>query len=726
VPVVVGEPLVTPQEHFPEPLAWPHARLASHCQWALARLAAWPWHRIGLSAITLLAAALRLLWIDGEGYANTYYAAAVKSMLTSWPAFFFGSFDPAGFVAVDKPPLGLWIQAASARLLGFDGVSLILPQALAGIASVIILYHLIKRPFGPAVGLFAALALALTPVVVVTDRNNTPDSLVVLAMLGAIWATTLAMERGDPRWLLAASALVGLGFNVKMLQGYLVVPALVLTYALLAPHSWRLCLQHLAMAALALLGVTLSWSLVVDLIPASQRPYVGSSGTNSALSLALGYNGLGRLAKWLGLELGTVHIFGLSLDLAEAPGFAPGIGSPGPFRLVTPELAGQVSWLLPLALIGLVGGGWWLVRGSAKAAPTAHDDVRRQRQAILLWGTFLLTQLLFFSVADFFHTYYLITLGAPVAAMAAIAVTLLWRAYQGGGWGRLWLPLALVATALAQAVMLMPHAEWSRWLIPLIVGGVVLSAAALLIVGSGNLTTAALAIGALLLLAAPASWSAMAASDGSGGSWLPYAGPSWMSGFAGRRGDQPNELPPAFVGMMNDAQRRPMAMTFAGPDWDVLDDRLLAYLQENQGSAQFLAATESSSYASVIMLATDEPAMALGGYQGWDEILSPSELADLVRRGVVRFFLLSAADEAGSLGNVGIDVNSDLTEWVHGNCQAVPESTWQGRSNAASSSNASQIEAGTTHSPMTRGQGRGSGAAGFGFARPQQLFDCTA
>ncbi len=674
---------------------------------------------MAISVILLMAGFLRLLWIDQEGYANTYYAAAVKSMLTNWHNFFFASFDPAGFVSVDKPPLGLWLQTLSARLLGFDGVSLVLPQSLAGIAAVLLLYHLIRGPFGPGAGLFAALALAVTPVAVVTDRNNTPDALVVLTMVGAIWATTRALERGQLRWLLMAAVLVGLGFNLKMLQAYLVVPALVLTYGLMAPVTWRRKLAHLLAAAVVLLAVSLSWSLVVDLTPASERPFVGSSGTNSALSLALGYNGLGRLAKWLGLELGTVHVFGFSLDLAEAPGFAPGIGTPGLFRLFTPELAGQVSWLLPLALIGVVVGGWWVLRGSADTALAAGDDVWRQRQAILLWGTLLLTQILFFTVADFFHTYYLITLGPPVAAMAAMAIAILWRLRQCSGWGRTWLPLALIVTALAQAVMLAPFPTWGDWLIPLVVGGTVLAGIGLLLFRGACLATGALLAGMLLLLAAPTTWSVMAVTDGAGGSWLPYAGPMAMGPLGGRRDASQGEPPSWLTGLGNGLP--PMAMTFAGPRWDVLDHRLLDYLQANRGSSRYLVATESSSYASIVMLATDEAAMALGGYQGWDEILSPEQLATLVHQGDVRFFLLADTGGTESFGHEN-DVNGELTAWVRANCTLVLQTAWNG---ADEPDDAAAVRQGNVDASMPIDAGQSAGGAGAGFVRAQQLYDCA-
>src|SRR3989440_11682249 len=268
----------------------PRPRLA-----ARARLAAWHWPRLALGAVLALAALVNFWALDRLGYANSYYAAAVKSMLQSWHNFFFVSFDPGGFVSIDKPPLGFWIETASAKLFGFSGISLLLPAALAGVRSVAVPYRLVAHVWGRGAGLLAALFLAVTPVSVITARNNTIDSLLVLTVLLAAWAVTRAVETGRLRWLLLCAVLVGLGFNIKMLEAYLVVPAFGLLYLLGAPVRWWARLGHLAVATVVLLAISLSWATAVDLTPASARPYVGSGGTDSELNLALGYNGLNRL-----------------------------------------------------------------------------------------------------------------------------------------------------------------------------------------------------------------------------------------------------------------------------------------------------------------------------------------------------------------------------------------------------------------------------------------------
>src|SRR6267142_4993415 len=194
---------------------------------------------LGLFAVLSMAAALRLWRLDQNGFGNEYYTASVRSMSLSWHNFFYNSFDPAGFISVDKPPLALWLQVASVKLFGFHALSVLIPQALEGAAAVALLYHLVQRRFGAAAGLLAALFLALTPVSVAIDRSSNTDSCLVLVLLLAAWALTLAAERGSLPLLALAVALVGLGFNVKMLAAFVVLPAFALVYALGAPLGWR-------------------------------------------------------------------------------------------------------------------------------------------------------------------------------------------------------------------------------------------------------------------------------------------------------------------------------------------------------------------------------------------------------------------------------------------------------------------------------------------------------
>jgi len=716
-----------------------------------------PWWRIALAGILLISAFLELFQLNQEGYANTYYAAAVQSMLTSWHNFFFVSYDSAGFVTLDKPPLGFWIQAASAKLLGFSGFSLLLPEALAAIASVALLYLLVARAFGRPAGLCAALVLALTPISMVVARNNTIDSQLILVLLLAVYCVSRAAESGRISWLLWCALCIGLGFNIKMLQAYLIVPACALAYLLGAPIRWRTRFWHLALAGLLLLVISLCWAVAVDLTPATLRPFVSDSGTNSELSLILGYNGLGRVLQLFAPNLQTIHIFGIAIDLTLAPGSAPNIGDPGPLRLFNQGIGNQISWLLPFALLGLLGAAWQ-VRWRAALGRTGV--------ALLLWGGWLLTVVVYFSFARFFHLYYLVMIAPPLAALVGIGLVALWREYHRAGlfwWG---LSLALVVTALGQAAILQSFTTWSSWLTPLVIAGSVLVAAifiALHLWPRLRMETIRIfaLLGLFLLLLAPLVWDGISLQNNDGAAWLPQAGPSQGMGFgggggprgnAGARGGQQRGAggfpgrqqggggasgrpqgaggfpgrqqggAGGFPGGMQGAGGQPASdgfqgqrggggfgaggsMVIAGAHWNVLDPKLVQYLQAQQGHATYLAATESATYASVLILATGKPVMTLGGYQGWDRILTPTELSHLVSTGMIRFFYISAnqangpSQQSGASGQVsnGGDANIDLEQWVHTSCSVVAPSLWQ----------------------TTTTQGNGSQGAGL------QLYDCA-
>ncbi len=444
------------------------------------------WHGLALVAVLILSAFLNLYGLTSEGYSNNYYSAGVKNMLTSWSNFFFVSFD-AGFVSVDKPPLGLWIQAASAWLFGFSGLSLLLPQAIAGVLSVALIYYLVRRTFGPTAGLLSALALAFTPIVVATSRNNTMDMLVVLFVLLAAWAFLVAAERGSLSLLLLGAALVGLGFNTKTLQAFLILPAFYLLYLLAARASWRRRFLHLAAATVMLLAVSLSWAVAVDLTPPDQRPYVGGSEGDSALNLAFGYNGAERLLGRSDGPGGPPPGGSGKADDGKAaekapdakggdgggapkggPGGGPGgggpggvgeNGEPGPLRLLNQQNAGQIGWLLPLAVVGLVAAGW-------QRRP--HLPLDDKQGALVMWGTWLFTAAAYFSVSGYGHRHYLMMLAPTVAALVGIGALALWKDYRSSGWRGWLLPLVLVGMAAVQAYVLFDYALWRAWLIPAI------------------------------------------------------------------------------------------------------------------------------------------------------------------------------------------------------------------------------------------------------------------
>ncbi len=531
--------------------------------------------RIFLALILALAGFLSFYAVWNEGFSNTYYSAAVKSMLTGWKDFFFVSFDPGGFVSVDKPPLGLWIQALSAAIFGFHGWSLILPQALAAVISTALVYHLVRRTFGNPAGLIGALIFALTPVVAAVSRTNNLDTVLVMFLLLAAWAAIVASERGSLKLLLASMALVGLGFNVKMLEAFGVLPAILLIYFLSPAHRTSKKIGQLTVAVVVLLAVSLSWTAIVDLTPADQRPYVGSSQTNSVLELALGYNGIQRILPGsspmgAGLHPGNVtesitNATGGNMPPDGIPAIADGgnatgammsgpgglmpggmgafggeTGSPGVFRLFGKEMAGQISWLLPLAIFGFFATAMILWK--------KKDNVTKARlRSICFWGAWMLPMLAYFSISGFFHRYYLIMLAPSIAALCGIGLTAMWNEYRDRGRRAYLLPLSLVVTAIVQLAFILRYPELSYWLIPLVSAFAITSAAVLLYArwdDSGvfkGIVKPLAVFGVAALLIAPAVWSVTPILYG-GESTLPYAGPELShsafmgDGNAGRSG----------------------------------------------------------------------------------------------------------------------------------------------------------------------------------------------
>ncbi|HLH26677.1 MAG TPA: glycosyltransferase family 39 protein [Chloroflexota bacterium] len=716
----------------------------------------------------LLAAGLNGYRLDQEGYGNLYYAAAVRSMLESWHNFFFVAFDPGGFVSVDKPPLGLWVQVASARLFGFNGLSVLLPQAVAGVAAVAVLYAPVRGDFGVAAGLLAALALTLTPITVGTSRNNTSDSLLVLVLLLAAGAVLRAAATGRLRWLVLGAALVGAGFNVKMLEAVLPLPAFYLTYLVGAPRPWRARLAHLAIATLALLGVALPWVVAVDLTPPDQRPYVGSSADNTVRNLALGYNGLNRLLGMrppgvpgnppgpLGAPLPGVQLAGTPAGASPSPrdeawlgpgaalppgpplgvplppgvpgpGFPPGplaggpggageTGAAGPLRLFDEQLAGQISWLLPFALFGLA---------AALGRERRRWPLGRQQPACILWTGWLLTAGAFFSVAGMFHRYYLVMLGPPLAALVGIGGPALWAAYRHGGPRGWLLPLGLLTTAVVQLHILADYPDWSARLSPLV--GVPSVAATLTLVAARlapplrRSAAPALAAGAagLALLVAPAIWAGYPVAEPGGmRNVLPFAGP--LDGRLPPSGVPPFGAPPpgplGLAGAPPPGGGRP-----PGPPGATIDPRLLDFLEANRGEARFLFAAPGALETAPAIIATGEPVMALGGFTGGDPILTAEGLASLVARGAVRFFLLPTTGGfpggppgpgAFPGGPPGPGGRAEATGWIRDHCATVPAALWRTDASDAPGS----AGGGPSTAPFPPPPG-----AGFGM----QLYDCA-
>lgn len=655
------------------------------------------WNRIALGAIVLLSIFMDFFLLGQNGYGNLYYASGVKSMGDSFHNFFFVALDPGGFVTIDKPPVGFWLQTLSAKIFGFTAFSIFLPQALCGVLAVVLLYYLVKRHFGVVAGLVAALALAVTPISVVTDRNNTIDGTLALVLLLAAWAVIHAAETGKLRWLLLSAVFVGLGFNIKMAEAYLVVPALILTYLFCAPRTIWTRVWHLLLALLVMFAISLSWAVAVDLTPAALRPYVGSTQNNSELSLAFGYNGLNRLhigflggngaggsnrsgvgnanTTTTGSGKGTTATSGNALTTAaraiEDELGAGGAFQGGPLRLFSASLGGQIAWLLPFALLAIVALAW-----------QRRFNFQRDRQqlGLILWGFWLLTMATFFTLDGSFHQYYMTEMAPGLAALVGIGLVIMWQDYRRADWRGWLLPFALIVTAVAQIYMLMSYPTWSSWLSPLIAVLTVLAVLVLILFrfrsrlypGELALRVAgtAVSVGMLALLVAPAIWAGYSVIHNTKSSF-PTAGPTAQGGqggaaggfaFAGGgitgtrkgngggrnadRGDRTGRTrgQNAFTGGL--------AAAFGGGSTQA-SPALIRYLEANQGSAKFLVATPNASTAEPLILSTNKPVMAMGGFSGSDPILTTSSLQTLINSGAVRFFLINAAGTTGRAAGGG-------------------------------------------------------------------------
>ncbi len=607
--------------------------------------------RPGLAAILLAALALRLARIGHSGFTTPYYAAAVRSMADGigggdWHNFLYAAFDPAGFLAVDKPPVALWLQVASVRLLGLSDVALHLPQALLGVAGVALLYHLVRRRFGVGAGLLAALFLALTPIDVAVDRSNNTDSALVLVMLLAAWPLSLAAERGRLGLLLLAAAILGMGFNVKMLAAMVVVPGFIAVTWFGAPICWRRRVLHLAAAAVVLGGVSLSWPLFVDATPPDQRPYVDSTRDNSVLELAIGHNAMDRFVRpaWRrawpreagppgGRQVGP----GAGADaLARPIGGVPA----GVFRLADPLLASQVGWLVPLAVAALVFAFGLPHRprlNHATLLPGRLLPLDPARQAILLWGLWLIIPSIVYSAAGgIFQPYYLAPLGPPVAALSAIAVMRLRTIAR--------VVAALLVTASWQAAIVwgsLPAENPLMWLglVPLVAA--VAACAWVMVRPRGARPALAVAVTALLI--APAAWTA-------GTLLAPVPGTTPIAHLL-QRGRFTTEV----------ARR---AGTLEA------DPLLIPFLTAHRGDARYLLATQSARQAAPIILRTGAPVLALGGFLGSIPILTGADIAQLAASGQLRYVLARA--ERGGAGRA-----RSAEGWVRENGRAVPPALWR-------------------------------------------------
>ncbi|GAA4776487.1 glycosyltransferase family 39 protein [Actinomycetospora chlora] len=608
------------------------------------------WVRPALLAL-LAATALLYLWdLGASGDANTYYAAAVQAGTQSWKAWLFGSLDASNFITVDKPPAALWVMGLSGRIFGFSTWSMLVPQALMGVGSVGLLYAAVRRWAGPGAGLLAGAALALTPVAVLMFRFNNPDALLVLTLVAAAYAVVRAVDAGAARagtwWTVAAGTLIGLGFLTKMMQAFLVLPALVAVLLLASAAPLRRRLAQLAAGAAALV-VSVGWYvLLVDRWPAEARPYIGGSTDNTLLDLVLGYNGLGRI---LGGE-GNGGGGGPGGDGGGGTGFG---GSTGLGRMVNDAFGGQISWLLPAALVALVAGLWLTRR-----APRTD----RARAGLVLWGGWLLvTGLVFSYMGGTIHPYYAVALAPGLVGTLVVGGREVWRR-RGVLAADATLALMVAATAGWSVVLLRRTPEflpWLRWVVA--VAGVVVAVALLVPApwrrGLGRWVVPVLLLGALLAGAGGATayalQTAATAHQGSIVSAGPTTGQEMGPGGPVGSGGPGGGRPPA--GAMPPGGG-------AGPA--TTSSELTALLRAS--TTRWAAATVSAQGASGLELASGSAVMAIGGFTGSDAAPSLAQFQAYVAAGDVHYFVDGGQGGPGRGGPGGGQdgVGTQIRAWV--------------------------------------------------------------
>jgi 4-amino-4-deoxy-L-arabinose transferase-like glycosyltransferase len=595
-------------------------------------------------------------WGIGHGQVQPYYAAAVRSMAMSWKAFLYGGLDPSAAITLDKIPGSFWVQALSVRLFGAHVWAIDLPQVLEGVVAVLILHRTVREWAGQAAAALAALALALTPIVVVLDRDDLPDTLLILLLvlaardvLGSIRVSENA-HGGLPR-LLRVGLWVGLAFQVKMMQAWLILPALLLPYLVAAAPSLGRRIRNAVAAGLVALGVSLAWLTAVALIPAADRPWIDGSADNSPFTMAFVYNGFGRFGNVGGTQAAMIS--------AAAP-----VSSGGWKTLVSATYAGQISWLLPLALIVFAA---WL--HEHRGLPRT-DQVRA---GYLLWGGWLLTVAVIFSASGSLHGYYLAVLAPPISALFGGGLIHRWQSYsrRAGNW---WVLPAVIAVSAAWAVYL--GANYTRFLpfLPYLAGVLGLGAALVLLLRRPTVRTAraidpgmaatplrsrmtltvAAAAAVAALLVSPAGWALSVLSPAyASTSGAPMAGPAGT----------------LYIPTVLKHRPLPAQYTLSIPAGR--ERKLLAYLKEHEGAEKYLAAMQAASTAEPFLRAGSGDYLVLGGFSGLAPNVTAAQFATLVSQDQVRYAVL-AADQPESKENAAVD-------WIDTHCLRVAPTYYRER-----------------------------------------------
>ncbi|AGY76728.1 glycosyltransferase family 39 protein [Clostridium autoethanogenum] len=673
--------------------------------------------RFALCIILVISAILNFANLTIEGYANSYYAAGVKSMLMNFKNFFFVSFDPAGFVSIDKPPLGFWIQTISAKIFGFSGWSILFPEALAGVISVGILYYIVKRSFGEIAGLISALCLSITPVFVATSRNNTIDNLLIVTLLFACLFLSKAAEKGKLKYLIISLVLVGLGFNIKMLQAYMIAPALYITYLISSAVPVKQRIKHLIISTLILGVISLSWAVAVDLVPSQNRPFVGSSTNNTVTELIFGHNGLERLSSTNGgmggAPSGKVGNFQFkefrsnfsknqansqsgnsnapsamtppqnSGNSAQSPqggpggqntqgnsknqGGGPGGGGPGGSNGLSGSFGGQttpgVTRLFSKNVLSdqIV---WFLplaIFGLAAAVIVEKLKFpfdNKKKLGLTLWTLWLVPEFIYFSYTKgLFHPYYLSMLAPPIAALCGIGLTSMWKLYKEGGIKSWIMPAAFIAEGLVHLLML----SYFTTTISTTIKSIIIAAIILCFASS-----------ALLIIYRIVKRENLD-QDNNGRLAKIFTTLALVGilvtpaiGSAAAITHSLSSLPAAGLELLSNSKSGNSMMM--GGQNSSKNSKLIKFLENHTSNEKYALVVSSSASAEDIIIESGKSVMALGGFSGSDKILSLSEFKQMVKKGEVRYVLT---------GGMGGRDSQDIMNWIQKNGKAVSTTEWK-------------------------------------------------
>ena len=645
------------------------------------------WVRPAFAGVLGLAAVLYLWNLTVSGYANTYYSAAALAASQSWSAWFFGSFDANNFITVDKPPLSTMLMGLSVRLFGLSSWSILVPEALAGVATVGVLFVAVKHSFGAAAATIAAVVMALTPAAVLIFRFNNPDALLTLLLVLSAWALLRSLENGSYRWLAVAAACVGFGFLTKYLQAYLVLPGYAMVFGFSANTTIRRRIVGLGLAMATVLVTSGWWVAIVEMLPAGSKPFIGGSTTGSPLDLIFGYDGLGR-------------IFGAGGPGGGGTGGGGFSGEVGPLRLFNDQMFGQIAWFIPLSIAGLVVGLYrrrWA------------DRTDRALAGYLLWGSWLVVTAIVFSyMSGVIHSYYAVALAPAVAALVGAGLVELWGTQLRIWLGGIAIGVVCLGTAWFGATLLDRTPTFAVGLGPVAIGLAAVALAVLVAtsvpalagrIAVKRIALAAAGVGVLATLLAPAAYALDTTGTAYGGG-DPHPGPGTTTGFGaggpgggggidgtgsggsggigGIGGIGSSGGPGSIGGPGGNPGGAASGQTNGGLPGDggglggnSSDSALLSYLVSNRGTASWIVAANSSQEAGSIEIATGLPVMAMGGFTGSDPAPTLAQLQGYVASGKLRFVLASGGSGGLGGGIGGAGASSSIDSWVTSTCKAV-------------------------------------------------------